>query len=489
MKYRKDATPIETINRILFILKECKIKVKWHFYKFANLFYSCRVFIKDYPLIGTNGKGLNKDLALASGLSEFMERLQTFNLIKPMFCSSKLELNGIITQQVNHDDIYPVKQSYPKLKALLPDIYHECIEYQNVITKDLVYVPYLYISSTCGTNGLCAGNSYYEALSQGICEVLERYCVRQYFLHKTILKTIDPNSLFSDILQDDISKLKALGLNVLIKDLSFGIYPVIGVIVLDSENNYIFAAGCDTDIEIAIQRCFTEIFQGLTLKNYHSKFHKFANSVNTIDNFHKMFRNNNADLDKTILLGETIDAKTLPFRSYTNNKQVLDYLIEIVTKNHGNIYVKNYSFLGFNTYHIYIPEMSEINSFNLDLIKNKVFLNRAMFDSQNIDSTYMDNFSSVIDKTQFSRCGEFFNLDLMFKEDINNINSRGFKIIVTEGYNQKSTYFNTLNFDLPASTLYCKKCFFKKKCYYTKWKQYFNILKNKLGNYEKNINY
>ena len=27
MKYRKDATPIETINRILFILKECKIKV------------------------------------------------------------------------------------------------------------------------------------------------------------------------------------------------------------------------------------------------------------------------------------------------------------------------------------------------------------------------------------------------------------------------------------------------------------------------------
>ena len=55
--------------------------------------------------------------------------------------------------------------------------------------------------------------------------------------------------------------------------------------------------------------------------------------------------------------------------------------------------------------------------------------------------------------------------------------------------NKLKTYFNTLNFDLPASTLYCKKCFFKKKCYYTKWKQYFNILKNKLGNYEKNINY
>lgn len=485
MKYRKDATPKQTIHNILSILKECNIKVKWRFYQFAKLFYSCRVYIKDYPLIGTNGKGVNKELALASGLSEFMERLQSFHLIKPSFCSSKIEISGIITQQVKQDNIYPINQTHQKLKELLPNTYYECIEYQNIVTQELVNIPYLYINSVCGTNGLCAGKSYYEALSQGICEVLERYCVRRYFSRKTILNTINPDSLSSDIIQDYISNLKALGLSILIKDLSFGIYPVIGIIVFDSAKNYIFAAGCDTDIEIALQRCFTEIFQGLTLKNYHSKFHKFTDSIHTIDNFHKMLRNNSADLDETILLGETINATELPFRSYASNKQVFEYLVEIITKNYSNIYVKDYSFLGFNTYHVFIPEMSEINEFKPDLIINKTFLNKAMFDSQSLDKEYIDNFTNIINKTPFSRCGQYFNLDLMFNDAINNINSKGFDLIVTENYYQRATHNNkNINFFLPASKLCCKDCYFKKQCYYPKWKKYFNILKTKRGNYE-----
>ena len=155
-----------------------------------------------------------------------------------------------------------------------------------------------------------------------------------------------------------------MGFKVIIKDLSFGIYPVIGVVVFDIHDNYVFAAGCDVDINIAIQRCLTEIFQGLTNKNYHLKFHGFSDSVNNRNNFHKMVRNNNADLDNTVLLGEKVSVRELPFYCVTNNEQSLDYLINIIIKNGNEIFVKDYSLFGFNTYHIYIPGMSEIYEFN-----------------------------------------------------------------------------------------------------------------------------
>lgn len=484
MDYRKDKKPSETISNILSILKKYKIPINWTFYHFTNLFYSCRVFIKDYPLIGTNGKGINKELALASGLAEFMERLQSFSIIKPSYCSSKLKVNGIITERKNLSDIYMQDKKYLD-EDIFHNNYNECIAYKNIVNGNIAYIPYLYINSTCGTNGLCAGNTYSEAISQGICEILERYCVQQYLLKKTILNTIDLDELQREKIFDEIKKLKKFGLKILIKDLSFGIYPVVGVVIFDSSNNYIFAAGCDVDINIAIQRCLTEIFQGLTNRNYHSKFHKFSNSINTIDNFHKMVRNNNADLDNTILLGEKVTPKDLPFCRVANNKQSLNYLIKIITQKNNKIFLKDYSILGFNTYHIYIPGMSEIYEFNSSFIKNKIFLKNAMFNSDNLNKRYMNKFKKVIDATKFKRCGSFFNLDLMFNSNINNINSEGLFLIINDKYNHKNNNKLYKNFKLPASLNDCKNCDLKKKCYYKKWEKYFNILTNatKLGIY------
>ena len=83
---RKDCTPRETIEKIKKILNSFSIKViEKRMININNSFYSVRVELRDFPGIGTNGKGITRDYALASAYGEFMERLQSFFLIKFSF--------------------------------------------------------------------------------------------------------------------------------------------------------------------------------------------------------------------------------------------------------------------------------------------------------------------------------------------------------------------------------------------------------------------
>lgn len=75
---RKDKLPLETINLIKKILSENKIKIKES--KITNInnsVFSVRLELKNIPGVGTNGKGITKEYALASAYAEFMERLQS----------------------------------------------------------------------------------------------------------------------------------------------------------------------------------------------------------------------------------------------------------------------------------------------------------------------------------------------------------------------------------------------------------------------------
>lgn len=72
----KDARPMDTVERIKGILDEYGIRtvVTWGESNVPNC-YSLRVNIEG-TRVGTNGKGVTKEFALASGYGEFMERLQ-----------------------------------------------------------------------------------------------------------------------------------------------------------------------------------------------------------------------------------------------------------------------------------------------------------------------------------------------------------------------------------------------------------------------------
>ena len=65
-----------------------------------------------------------------------------------------------------------------------------CFPSYDVIEDKIKYLPD-FIHTTANSNGLCAGNTKEEAICQGICEIFERFVVKEiYFNDKIELPTI-----------------------------------------------------------------------------------------------------------------------------------------------------------------------------------------------------------------------------------------------------------------------------------------------------------
>ena len=71
----KDAAPADTIRRARQILSDLGIEVKEEVFSRPGVACSCRI------TIGTNGKVLTEEYALASGYAEMLERLQNKMLL------------------------------------------------------------------------------------------------------------------------------------------------------------------------------------------------------------------------------------------------------------------------------------------------------------------------------------------------------------------------------------------------------------------------
>ena len=143
------------------------------------------------------------------------------------------------------------------------------------------------------SNGLCAGNTEYEAKVQGISEIFERYIRRiiyfgqnsfsdAYFkevknttLSSEINKPYFPQYDIKAIIKDYptcgkiITDLDALGFSVTCYDMSLeGLMPVVGSLIKKKGTNlYKLSIASHPVCEIALERTLTECFQGVELNN------------------------------------------------------------------------------------------------------------------------------------------------------------------------------------------------------------------------------
>ena len=234
---RKDCSPLETVNRIKKILKKYNIRVKESkVISINNSIYSVRIEFKDFKGIGTNGKGITKEYALASGYSEFMERLQTKSFIKNSFLNKisnaklfedefYLEYNDFISK-FQGDSLLKERNVLELLKN--NSNYRYYTQFFDIINDVKIDLPIKLINLFSHSNGLCAGNSKEEALVQGICEIFERYSYRE-----NILKELDiPNIIIDNnkigFVKQQLEELEKLGFSYEIKDCSLnGLLPVV----------------------------------------------------------------------------------------------------------------------------------------------------------------------------------------------------------------------------------------------------------------------
>ena len=109
IKPYKARKPEETIFLIRKILHEkLGILLKEEHYVGDANFYSCRIHIANNSLsdlnIGTNGKGMQFEYALASAYGEFMERLQNQMLLMHR------NISGVYNQRIDNTTLGIIKE-------------------------------------------------------------------------------------------------------------------------------------------------------------------------------------------------------------------------------------------------------------------------------------------------------------------------------------------------------------------------------------------
>lgn len=387
MRY-KETTPDKTVKRIREILKENKIQVEENWTKKSSInTYSLRLCIKGTN-IGQNGKGMTKDFALASAYAEFLERYQNGILVfrpeqpteeLPFTYSGdekKLSIEDILNEKDSFiNKIYEANKEECKSKRdFLQKVFGKSDEkqikslpYYSVKEKRVVYIPHVLSCHLCGTNGMCAGNSPEEALIEGISEILERYVSMQLIYKKVALPEIPEEYIkkFPKV-YNMIEKLKEKeGYTYKLLDCSFGgKYPVAGLVVIQKNTGkFGFKLGANPDYGIAMERCFTEAAQGMDIYDYSQTclFDFGSENLDKDENVREFVDSNVATIpynvfspNKTYQFTEVEDVSNL------NNKEILKRLVDQILEDGNDILIRDVSTLGFPSYRIIIPGMTEM---------------------------------------------------------------------------------------------------------------------------------
>ena len=391
----KDCSPLETISVIRNILSELGIatqEVMWR--SFKDLCFAVSIEESTFPPslwpLRTNGKGVSKELALASAHAEFIERLQ--NVCFPGFLVQRYglmvkELRAIDSVSMELHKIASISNDACKslfsLKELKDwrDSRLICIPFYEAIEHETYYLPEEILYWRCISNGLCAGNTPEEALVQGICEIFERYAARELYLNNHSFPTIPLSDLVGLECYDIVQKICDLGYQIEVKDCTLGgIFPIVGVLFIDKpKSQYHFHIGSHPLLDVAVQRCLTETIQGIHEPIaggnglggimgpivWRERIRRDTNPMrwkqNRLRSFYSHYRTGESEYPPSLLLSKGHSEHNKAFlKKFDSNQKALISLLRLIHNNGLKLFVRDVSFLGFPSFRLYIPGITEI---------------------------------------------------------------------------------------------------------------------------------
>jgi len=397
---KKDTTPQNTIEKIKKILEENNIETICNSSGQGQNYCSVRVRHPKFN-IGTNGKGINELNAKASGYAEFMERLQTqflvdFKDIKNYKPTDEKIVN--ILKVKNDSCIKFLKKYNVKLKDInaafnnstqigLKDDEAFLAPFVSYKKKKIKYTP-LFLIAIQGSNGLAAGNTYEEACTQALSEIIERNCLKNIYKNKIKLPTI-PKEVYEkyDKLTSLIKEIEELGYKITIKDASLGLgFPTVCAIFEDikyPKNGISISFGTHPYFAIALERVLTEFMQGCNfLFSCREDFKIFVQTADV--SLEKLIEENYTrrtfckKTNKHIqnFLSNEADyifkKNTWLYEEKTSNKKMFNNLAKLILQYYDDIYIRNCSFLGFPAVQIFAPEISFPRIINENYFKNLI---------------------------------------------------------------------------------------------------------------------
>jgi ribosomal protein S12 methylthiotransferase accessory factor len=274
----KSRTPRETIDRVRTLLKSVELDILKETIRIDNGRLGIPIFISRcgedaVRTIGTQkqmGKGGTPEQSEASALVELAERFSFFTFIKNRpFIIEKYK--NIQDQAIPFEALslcfYDQSKDLDKIRAIFEDIPLAWVWAHNLTQKKDLLVPIDWFYVIHEYNGPSAGNTFEEAILQGLCEIVERHVSSVISNDLMLTPTIDPASVTDPAARDLIDKFDRLGIKLFLKDFSLdtGI-PTVGSLAYDpstfpEKSEIVFTAGTTPHPEKSLIRAVTEIAQ------------------------------------------------------------------------------------------------------------------------------------------------------------------------------------------------------------------------------------
>ncbi len=225
-------------------------------------------------IIGTKkqmGKGATPEQSEASAVMELAERFSFYSFIKnPDNFTVNTYRNlqkealpfALIAQSV-HDE----SDDLAITKEIFMDVPMQWTWAFNLTQNRAMMIPFDWFFAINEFNGPSAGNCSEEAISQGICEIVERHVSSLVGQNSLRVPRIRPESVTEPLVVELLQKYERAGINVFLSDFSLdtGI-PSVGALAYDPstfphKSEIIWTAGTTPDPQKAMSRALTEVAQ------------------------------------------------------------------------------------------------------------------------------------------------------------------------------------------------------------------------------------
>jgi ribosomal protein S12 methylthiotransferase accessory factor len=275
----KVLAPEETVRRFKEKLKKINLDILESTVRIDNGRLDIPIYFSlcgrdAHEIIGTKkqmGKGATPHQSEASAVMELSERFSFFS-----FC--KNPENFFVEQYRNlKDDVLPFESiaesvhddsdDLDRAREVFSRLPLKWTWAYNLTRQKAVLIPFNWFFAINEFNGPSAGNCVEEALSQGICEIVERHVSSVVSHNKLGLPAIKADSVTDPTVLEMIGKYEKAGVRLFISDFSLdtGI-PSVGALAYDpstfpQRSEIVWTAGTTPDPQKALSRALTEVAQ------------------------------------------------------------------------------------------------------------------------------------------------------------------------------------------------------------------------------------
>jgi ribosomal protein S12 methylthiotransferase accessory factor len=320
--------PEETVKRFKEKLKKVNLDILKGTVRIDNKRLDIPVYFslcgKDaYNIIGTKkqmGKGGTPSQAEASAVMELAERFSFFSFIKnpdnfftERFCNLK---DNALPFDMIARSVHDESSDLPASRKIFENLPLKWTWAYNLTRQEETLVPFDWFFAINEFNGPSAGNCVEEAISQGICEIIERHTSSVVSHNQFKVPAIRADSATDSLVVEMVGKYRKVGVKLFVSDftLDTGI-PTVGVLAYDPNtfpqlSEIVWTAGTTPNPQKAFSRALTEVAQ------LAGDFDTASNYVASgLPKFKKL-----ADADYIMNPGKEIDIAALPDLSDENIK-------------------------------------------------------------------------------------------------------------------------------------------------------------------------